>query len=485
MASRGTAAYFWTGVGCLLAFLSGRADAQSIYSLGGSSEAQRLATEEIYANESPSQSRPHSGPGIGGNRVSLAGWRSYGRYLKSRGGSEGQSDSAGSETARVGPVKFTLEAGMSFAVDNNINNSPDNPLLDEVVSASIDLGIDWQITQRNNLKITLGFDYSQYLRYTQYNSSGLNIAPNTSFDYRIYFGDMVLSFYDQPSITNGNGGGENSPAVTNSVNFRQFTNSGGLSLLWNPNQLIFVVGLERMDTVSLTSNEFTSQNSYGYSAYGAVSFDVTPTTRVGLRSQISTMTYSEQVLNDGIMTRMGVVLESRLSVYTTYSLEVGLQTGTFTQTGKQGDQLVFQSNSGFNTDIEDTLGGGDYSQPYFIFTMSNRLNRHLSHSFGLSREATGSSVSNYQEVTTASYQLQYRLNRIARITFETAYEYGGISNSSSRIPYTTWEAAADISLQIAKDSSIAISYGYYLNNLSGLAANYDRQIITFSLSHSF
>lgn len=317
------------------------------------------------------------------------------------------------ETARFGPIKTFLRAYTAVTYDTNINNSPTAPLSDIYTTLSLDMGIHWKATRRNEIQLNFGLSYIQYFENQQFNQNNILIAPDTGIDYRLYFSDFVLTLYDYPSINNN--AGAQDPGVTNAINFSQFSNQGGLSLLWDLGQLLFLTGIERSDVTSLSESDFNSQNSTSYSLYGIVSHDLTPTTTLGLRMQVTTTDYPELILNNSLTTKTGIFYQSRLTKYTTLYAEIGLQTGTFFNTGTQSDNLNFQETDGFNTNVESTLGGNDFIQPYFQLMLTNQLNRFVSHSLSLSREATGSNVSNYQETNALSYNLQYQLNRLTTL----------------------------------------------------------------------
>lgn len=416
-----------------------------------------------------------------GQRGSLAGWQSYRNYRTGAltpGGGIG-----GGRFAHLGPVDFSFNAYTSISYDTNINNSPNNPIADMNLSAGFNLGINWLATRRNQLQLSLGLNFTQYLENTEYNDNGIFLAPYTGIDYRIYFLDFVLTVYDYPSITNG--GGRQSPAITNAVNFRQLSNSGGISLLWHPNQLLFLTGFERADVISLSNQEFNSQNSLTYSWYGTVSYDITPTTSAGIRLQASNTQYTEEILNNAFTTQAGVFYSSTLTPFTAIYLEAGIQTGTYSNTGRQTNELVFQETNGVNTNVEGTLGGTDYVQPYFILGVSNRLTRYLTQTISLSRLASGSTVSDYQETNSASYQLQYRLNRLTNVGVMVNYEFGTISRTTDPVPYSNFNGQLDFTFAVRENTSLGVGWNYLQNSLAQFNSDYTRQVWTFTVSHQF
>lgn len=480
--------FLFSGLGAVAFFLAGPAEAQYNGGFGnagmsgiGPSAFGGMGNQFSSGN---GQNLPTGASGIiGGNRASLAGWQSYHNYRNAGNGQGVGGGTGGGEFARLGPARVSMGAMLGFAVNSNVNCSPTNPAMDGIVQASYMMGISWQATRRNLLELNLGFNYQQYLSYSQYNNNGLLIDPNTGLDYRIYFNDFVLSLFDYPSITSS--GANSSPAITNSVNFSQLSNSGGFSLIWHPNQILCMAGLQRQDTMSLSNDAYSSQNSSGYSAFGTISYNFTPTTSTGLRVQASTTTYSQQILNNSMTSQAGLFLQTMLTYRTTIYFEAGLQKGTYTDTGQQTSTVVFQQTNGMNTNVEGTLGGGDYMQPYFNLQINNRFNRYLTQTLTLGRTASGSTVSNYQEMYTATYQLQYRLNRVTTVAMSANYQLGKISSATSSMPYSNWQGVLSLGVEAVKDTSLGLSYSYYSNNLPEMSASYTQQILAFTISHRF
>ena len=453
-------------------------DAASSSSFGNN--ANTLTT---MAPTSSTQGMPFGfGARVGGNKSSLAGWQAYRNYRTGPTSGRGTGGSS-SEIARFGQVKMSFGSSVGLSYDTNVNNSPTDPLADSYITLSLNVGFYWKATRRNDLQLNFGLNYVQYFRYSQYNDNGILIDPYTGLDYRIYFQDFVLTLYDYPSITNN--GGPESPAITNSVNFRQLSNRGGLSLMWHPNQLLFLTGVERSDTLSLTNDDFSSQNSTGYSWYGIVSYDITPTTNSGIRLQATTTTYTQQIMNDSVTAQAGIFYQSRLTDYTSFYFEAGIQAATFSNTGTQTDQLTLQETNGVNTNVEGTLGGTNYVQPYFQLVIMNRLTRYLTQRLAISREASGSTVSNYQEINAATYGLQYRINRTITASLYLNYEYGSISRTAGALPYSDFTGGLNFSFRIMKNTTAGVGFTYFQNEQSELDANYTRQVFTVSLSHQF
>ncbi len=415
--------------------------------------------------------------GGSGSRASLAGWRAYAETL--------EQEKTG-DTMQWGPVALTLGAGAQVIFDSNINASPDAPLSDIILVPSILLGVSWPITRRNRLDLDLNLAYQYYLIHPEYANSGLTISPQSDLEFHLFTGDFVFTLYNYPTLTTGPA--ETDPALVNTGFFRQFFNRAGVRFLWDWNKLITQGGVERIDTFSLDST-FDSLNSTSYLAYLQISYLFTPTIAIGSRLVLGTQEFSSRTLNNSVWSQIGAFLDMKVSSYTSVYCEIGIQGGDFDNNAPRTDTLDFAVNSdGFNTNVEGTLGGGDYLQPYFIIGATNRLNKYMTHDLFVSRRVDSSSVSDYREQYTFAYGFQYRLNRLTILDGLGSLEIGRISASTTAEP-NYFEACFRVGLgfTLTRDATLGLSYDYCLSSLNGAGSNnhYTRQRIILSTRWTF
>lgn len=407
-----------------------------------------------------------------GTRPSLASWQAL-------HGSKNEEVQGG--FAHVGPVSITLGLSSLFEYNSNVNGSGSDPIWDISITPQFSIALDWPITRQNELHFQLGLEYQKYLVHPDLDRNNFSIDPGTILEYRVFTGDFVISVYDSPQISNDPG---NEPGMFNTVNFSQLQNAAGISVIWDLNKLVTTVGFERVDTRSL-SGTYTSSDGTMYSLSARSIYSITPTTGVGMRTGVTKNDYTSNTLNDYTSALAGVILSSRLSPYTSYSIEVGLQGAKFSDNGNQTGQLEFSQADGFNDNVDGTLGGGDYLQPYFSVQIDNRLTRYYSQALIVSREAQGSSISNYQESNSIAYNGQLRLNAFTRATFTTTYQIGTVSAKTDPIPYYTWQNSLRLGFDIARDIGLTFSYDYLVNDLDVENGSYDRHRIGVAVSWTF
>lgn len=411
-----------------------------------------------------------------GGRSSLAGWRAYSASL--------QKETDEAQTLRVGPLAFRFGVGSSITYDTNINSSPDEPLADIILQPFFQIGFGWPITRRNRLDLDLNISYQYYLLNPDFGASGFTISPRSLLEFNLYSGDFVFTVYDFPTITTNPF--ERDPALTNTAFIRQFSNRAGVRLLWDWNKLISSIVLERRDTLAIGGN-FDSLNATTNSLLLQAAYLFTPTATVGSRVSVSTQEFSTNALNDGVLSQAGVFIDMRLTRYTSLYFEVGAQAGIFDDKAPVSSSPLFSTDAeGFNTNVESTLGGGDYLQPYFVLGITNRLNRYYTHDLFVSREVVDSSVSNFREQYLVAYSFNYRMSRLIALEGTASAATGSISSSSEALTFFQAGASLGVSFQVTKNSSLGLSYSTFFSNLTrNDQAFFTRQLISLTAQWNF
>jgi hypothetical protein len=414
-----------------------------------------------------------SGSGL---RSSLAGWRAYHNYLNSS-----TRLAAGRQFGRFGPVNFDATVRGGFGFDTNLNSSPSTPLSDAFIEAGVRVGFSWQVTRRNELRLSLALNQRQYLNYPQFSDTFWTIGPVTSLEYRIFAGDFVFTIYDYPRVISNPG--EQDSALVDVVNFQQLQNQVGVSVLWHLNRLLLTAGVERQDSISL-NNQFQSLNSYGLAAYASALYQLTMRDQVGLRGQVFTLTQEQAVLNNSVQMQAGAFWQSQLGNYTDFFLEAGLQAGRFSRTGRMVQDVSFVSDGDFNVDVEGTLGGGNYFQPFFSFGIQNQLNRYWFHRLLVQRSIVGSVLSNYREQNTISYSAKWQVHRLVNLGVGTDYNFGALSSTETPLKFNNLRIGLSLTANIMQNLDSSINYWNYYS-FTATEGSYQRNIVSLAFSYRF
>src|SRR5947208_9214721 len=209
----------------------------------------------------------------------------------------------------LGPVRFRVGASVTGEYNDNIRYSENNEQDDFIISPALSLDAIWPITQLNTLRLDLGIGYAFYLDHSNYDTNGILIAPKSQIAFDIFVGDFRINIHDrmqlqQDPIQEG--------ALSNVVDYGRFENTGGVSVLWDLNKLLFQVGYDHYNFVSTTSAfEYLDRNSDIFQ--GSAAFIVNPTITVGAEGNAIFTRYDQSVLNDNEDYSVGGFVEVELT----------------------------------------------------------------------------------------------------------------------------------------------------------------------------
>lgn len=381
------------------------------------------------------------GYSVGTSRMSLAGEYAY-RSLR-----RDDTHTLDHALTAVGPVQIALGAGLSMEYNDNINLSATDPIGDLIAHPRVMMDLAWQITRTNNLTVRLDVGYDYYFGHVESRRSAIFLNPDTVIEFNIFFGDFRLQIYDKPIIQNDPSG---DPTVSDVVNFNIFQNALGASLLWDGNDILLNVGVQRQDSISFDS-EFNDNDSYGYMVYAAAFLRPDPLYQIGTRLSSTYTIYTAGGRGDTRSSLAGLIFQANLSPYTSIYAEGGLQ---FIE--------VSASSNGFHD-------GYNKVQPYYEVTIDNRLNRYITQYLAVSKISAPTFGSELDDSLNIYYGINYQYNK--RISFGI---FGGcllgsdVGSGGQEYDYTRFEVGLRVNYQWLKDWNWFVDYRH-LNQVSSNA----------------
>src|SRR5205814_724998 len=102
------------------------------------------------------------------------------------------------------------------------------------------------------------------------------------------------------------------PAISNTVDYGRFQNTGGVSVLWDLNKVVLTLGYDHYTYISTTSDfDYLNRNADEFS--GSAQLAVSSTTSVGVESYGVINYYDQHVLNDSDDFAVGGFVESQIT----------------------------------------------------------------------------------------------------------------------------------------------------------------------------
>jgi len=364
---------------------------------------------------------------------------------------------------QLGPVLARFSASLGLEFNDNITLSQTNRESDLIVRPSAEANLAWQVSELNALRLDLGIGYAAYASHSQFDTQSLLIAPLSALSFDVYIGDFRITFFDQFSLL------QNPVDEINLANvgrFPRFENAAGLTVLWDLNKVVLVGGYTHYLFQSLESNfSYLDRNEEQFVFSGSVR--ATNTLSVGVRATAGIVNYNLNFNNDSVWYSFGPFLETQLTPYIHVSLEGGYQSGSFSTGGLNND------TSGLDT-------------VYARLQMTHRVNRYITETFDIGRDAMLGYTTNTTELTYVRYGAVWRVNSRATLALEAFYEHGLDSPSdfeSERV--NRYGAGANLDYRLGRHLSTNLGY-WFIDRRSDLAdRSYYQNRVLWGITYEF
>jgi hypothetical protein len=369
---------------------------------------------------------------------------------------------------KLGPVKMLFNASVNTGYNSNVNVSNDNPIGDLVFSPRIGMGVYWPITKLNKLRLNVSLGYDYYLNNPELGGQTLLVAPDTEFMFNIMVGDIVITLFDRPSITNNP---VDNPSLSDAVNYTIANNTAGINLTWDLNDVLIGAGYSNYISYAL-NDDFDYLNRFSNQIFGNISMLVLPTLRVGMEASASTNTYLEgsnagsNALNDSLNYTAGAFAEATLSRYLECSGGVGWQISDFNE-----------GNNPLNT--------GNVSTPYFYFALENTLNRYFSHRLATGFESMPSSESNALGLFYARYSFNWVLIRNWSLGGAAFFENGTETDGPNSEDFSRLGGTIGLNYQLSQHWVLGVYGGFIGKRSTRSSYSYTQQTFGLNVTYNF
>jgi len=364
---------------------------------------------------------------------------------------------------QLGPVLARFAASLGLEFNDNITLSQNNRESDLIVRPSAEANLAWQVSELNALRLDLGIGYAAYASHSQFDTQSLLIAPLSALSFDVYIGDFRITFFDQFSLL------QNPVDQINLANvgrFPRFENSAGVTVLWDLNEVVLVGGYTHYLFQSLDSNfTYLDRNEEQFVFSGSVR--ATNTLSVGVRATGGIVNYKHNFDNDSAWYSFGPFLETQLTPYIHVALEGGYQGGSFSTGGLNND------TSGLDT-------------VYARLQITHRVNRYITETFDIGRDAMLGYTTNTTELTYVRYGAIWRVNSRITLNLEAFYEHGLDSPSdfeSERV--NRYGVGANFDYRLGRHLSTSVGY-WFVDRRSDLPdRSYYQNRVLWGISYEF
>ena len=406
---------------------------------------------------------------------------------------------------KLGPIALTANAGFGVEFVDNLNLSGADKTGDIVLRPSISLQGVWQVTKLNNLELRTTLGYTKYLSHPELDSQAALISPDSVIRLNIYVGDVKLVLHEQFSLEEdpvGSGG------VSGVAKLGRFTNTIGVTALWDLNDVVWSLGYDHYNFVTTgstaTTNGSANSNlsSLDHSTEqisSAVSLKFGPTTALGLEGTAAYSQYPKNPNADSTNFSLGPYLDMQLTRYTHMTFGVGYQIYSSQNSGGTGAALPEFVNAAGGAIGAPAASQGGTNQPrgdgngyYFNLSLVHRLNSFYQDRLSIGRQFQIGLLSDRTETTFARYSSTWAFSR--RLTLASSLDLEDVKQTSqfansfggASLPnYRFVGAALSTSYQLTKKMSVSLTYQYSHRFATTVGQEYAQNRLAIQFGYQF
>ena len=399
-----------------------------------------------------------------------------------------KQNAAGIANFKVGEVALRVDARMSAEYIDNINLTPDG-VADFAFTPQVGVTATWAMTKMNTLRFRASLGYTAYLNTPELNQQLIIISPDSALNFDIYSGDFRINFHEQFSIqqdpiTQGGAAGIARLGI--------FTNTAGIAVLWDTNDIIWSFGYDNLMWFSLggannadgtSLNNLNQLDHFTNQLSASASFRVNSATIAGIETTASYSDYPKQEAASFGTVSLGSFIEFQLTKYTHMFIAGGYN--VYSGQGTAPGAFTLDPNA------QPAPGGGSNSSGYYwSVAFVHRLNRFYSDRLEFGRQDSidainGRSRGNFVRYT-ANFRITERLSLGAGL-FADDTDLVTASALGGSIQGDFWRVGATLSTGFQLTEKLDLGLGYQFTKRQSERPNesFTQNRVTISVGYRF
>jgi len=375
------------------------------------------------------------------------------------------------ENFKLGGFRFDLAATFSVEYNDNINNAEFDPIWDVILRPGASLSGNYQLTEFNNLSVTLGVGYVKYIRNPDLDSINnfLSITPDSEVAFTVFIEDVTLEFYDRFSysvdptdafaITN------TGRVLGNPIDYGRFTNIVGVDADWDLNDVVLYGGFSRLDIIP-TSSDFDYTRRHEYQLTGGPRFLVAPNLTLGVTGSANWNNYDENIDNDSFSWSVGPMAIWQATEYLSFSGNVAYQQFIVDDTGLIND----------NTQPQGVIGSA---------TVTHRASGNFEHSLTGAHSFNYGYLSNVTSLFSVTYGFIWRMNSRLTPRGSAYYELGADSGGIAPEDYGRYGFGVGVDYKLSSKLTASLDYDFTHKDSNLFNRTYTRNRVLLGLRYDF
>ena len=388
---------------------------------------------------------------------------------------------------KIGEVLLRVDANISTEFTDNVDLSA-TPKADFIVTPNIGITGIWAVTKLNTLRFRTSFGYSYHFNSPKLNQQFATLSPDSALTFDVYAGDVKISFHEQPSLQTET---YNQGSLSGVAQLERFTNTAGFSVLWDTNDVVWNLGYDHYNFITLggansssgtTASAISRLDHSTDQISASVAVKISSALISGVESTASYSDYPKQSDSNFSMLSMGPFFEFQLTNYTHVFLSGGYK-GVFSGANAAGSVSVSSSTVA-------QPAKGDPSGYYANLTFVHRLNRYYSDRLAFAHTDDVDALGGHTQTDSVQYFGNWRVNSklslSAGLFIESVHIVAGSAISGTvASDYSRYGGSLSTGYQISPHVDATLSYQYANKMAERSSESYAQNRVIISLGYRF
>lgn len=387
----------------------------------------------------------------------------------------------GDYNLKLGPVRFDMNSALRVEFNDNVNLGEKDKVSALSLQPSVGISAVWPVTAFNAVRLNTSLGYTAYLGESRYNSTTVNIAPDSELAFDMYVGNFVINFHDRFNIETDPVG---EPTVNETDTYGRLVNTLGVTVFWAANsKLTLSLSYDHTNNIA-TVSRFSFADYASDQLSGAVRYRLSGNLLLGVEGGAATTRYSEGEKNDVIPAHGGVFAEVILSPYTTLRVAGGVQYFNFNN-DEEAERIEFLMEDPGRKNRNDRYGGGDHYGYYWNFEINNRTSPHFYQALIGGWESQLGVTSQRVDSLYLRYSGSWKVNSKITLNGSLFYETGQEEGAFDPEDFNRYGAGISTSYQLSRKTTLSGGYQFIRKNSNLTLEEYTQNRVYLEIGYNF
>ncbi len=378
---------------------------------------------------------------------------------------------------RIGSFDLAIAAGIGFEFNDNITLADQDRLSDVIFRPQLDLDGAIRFSETSRLHLGVGLSYAKYFNYSQYDSDGVLITPNSVVSWTAEVGAFKFTIRDRFSYQQDP---FEQPELSNVATYKRWENQAGIQVDWDANQYTKIsVGYDLYDLWA-TDDFYKDQDRSINTVFFRPSYQASSSFTFGLNSSVSFVNYRENIHSDATIWLVGPFVSWRINDYTDLYVEVGYQGTNF-----YGATTVLTYDP--ITGLPNGVAGEDTTNSQNIYArveLANRPSEFFRQKLSFTKTTELGFNSNFYDLYHVEYTCEWAFREKTTLRPTVFYEHYTTSGPDGETAHR-FGAALGIYHVFSENFTVGLDYRYLVKDSNLPDADYYQNLGFVSLYYKF